>query len=162
MATLTVWKFDDPGTASTVRARVLDLEREHAIEVHDAVVVTWPVGTKKPTTEQLRSDRGLATAGGALWGLLLGAIFFMPWFGLAFGATMGAAGGALHDFGIDDHFIATVRDRVTPGTSALFLLSSDADRGRVADALADIHAELIATNLTGTDEAALADIFRED
>ena len=44
-----------------------------------------------------------------------------------------SAVGSLVDVGISDAFIATVRDKVTPGTSALFLLSSDAVHDRVSD-----------------------------
>ena len=42
------------------------------------------------------------------------------------GAAMGALTGSMADVGIDDKFINGVKERVTPGTSALFLLSSDA------------------------------------
>lgn len=162
MATLTVWKFDDPDTATDVRARVLALQDDGAIEVHDAVVVSWPADARKPHTDQLDSGSGWATAGGAFWGLLIGAIFFVPLFGLAFGAGMGALSGSLRDFGIDDGFVETVRDRVTPGTSALFLLTSEADLDRVHGLLADVTAELIATNLSETEDHMLADLFRDD
>lgn len=162
MATLTVWKFDHPDTAADVRARVLGLHDDGAIEVHDAVVVSWPVGERKPRTDQLDSSSKWATAGGAFWGLLIGAIFFVPLFGLAFGAGMGALSGSLRDFGIDDGFVEAIRERVTPGTSALFLLSSDADRDRVRAALGDIDAELIGTNLTAEHDHLLADIFGTD
>lgn len=162
MATLTVWKFDHPDTAATVRVRVLDLERDGGIDVHDAVVVSWPDGASKPRTDQLDSGSKWATAGGAFWGLLIGAIFFLPLFGLAFGAGMGALSGSLRDFGIDDGFIETVRDRVTPGTSALFLLTSDADLDRVHGLLAGVTAELVATNLSEAEDHLLADLFRDD
>ena len=162
MATLTVWRFDKPDTAADVRARVLDLRADGAIDVHDAVVVSWPAGARKPRTDQLGSGSGWATAGGAFWGLLIGAIFFVPLFGLAFGAGMGALSGSLRDFGIDDGFIDEVRGRVTPGTSALFLLSSDADRDLVRAAFSDVHAELIATSLTAEQDHLLAEVFGGD
>ena len=72
--------------------------------------------------------------GAGFWGLLFGLVFFVPLLGAAIGATTGALAGALADVGIDDHFINRVRDQVTPGTSALFLLTSDAVVGRVTDA----------------------------
>ena len=162
MATLTVWKFDDPRTAANVRARVLDLHDDGVIDVHDAVVVSWPEDAPKPRTDQLDSGSKWATAGGAFWGLLIGAIFFVPLFGLAFGAGMGALSGSLRDFGIDDGFVETIRERVTPGTSALFLLSSNADRDRVHAAVGDVGAELIATNLSAEHDHLLADLFGSD
>ena len=161
MATLTVWKFDDPDTAASVRERLLTLQSRQSITVHDAVVVSWPDGNKQPRTHQLTSTTGAATAGGAFWGLLLGAIFFVPLFGMAFGAAMGAVNGSLGDFGIADDFVDDVRERVTPGTSALFLLSSDAIRDQIRAELGDVAGELIATSLGVDDESALRELFQD-
>jgi uncharacterized membrane protein len=43
-------------------------------------------------------------------------IFFVPFYG----AAMGALGGAMRDYGIDDDFIKKTRDQVTECISALF------------------------------------------
>ena len=94
--------------------------------------------------------------GGAFWGLLFGLIFFVPLLGAAIGAATGALAGSLADVGIDDGFINRVRDQVTPGTSALFVLTSDAVMDKVHDAFAEHEpAELIFTNLSNEQEAAL-------
>ncbi len=162
MATLTVWKYSDPETAGKARERVEGMQSQELITVHDAVVVTWPAGAKKPKTKQMVSTAGVGAAGGAFWGMLFGLIFLVPWFGLAFGAASGAIAGALSDFGIDDDFIKSVRDRVTPGTSALFLLSSGEVADRIASEMTDMPGELIATNLSVNDEAALKAIFATD
>lgn len=161
MATLSAWKFDDPQAAEQVRDRVEAMQKQQLIQVHDAVVVSWPADAKKPKTKQLFSPTGAWAAGGAFWGMLFGLIFFVPFFGAAIGAATGALAGSMSDFGIDDDFIASVREKVTPGTSALFLLSSDAVRDRVKDELSGVHAELIATNLSVADEQALRDMFSE-
>lgn len=161
-ASLTVWKFHDADGAERVREKVMALQKQELITVHDAAIVTWPADKKKPKTKQLFSTTGAGAAGGAFWGLLFGLIFFVPFFGLAFGAAMGALGGSMRDFGIDDDFIASVRDKVTQGTSALFLLSSDAVVDRVKEALAGEDMELLTTNLSAEDEAALAELFGED
>ena len=71
--------------------------------------------------------------GGMFWGLLLGVIFLTPLFGMAIGAAFGAMGGAFRDYGIDDDFIKRVRSAVTEGTSALFLMTSDAVIDRVSE-----------------------------
>ena len=67
--------------------------------------------------------------------------------------------GAFADVGIDDDFVEQVRDRVTEGTSALFLLSSDAVRDRVKEAVEDIDFELITTNLPKEEEDKLREAF---
>jgi uncharacterized membrane protein len=52
-----------------------------------------------------------------------------------------------------------LRDRVTEGTSALFLLSSGAVVDRVKEAVEDIDFELITTNLPKEKEDKLREAF---
>jgi len=160
--TLTVWKFDNPEGADRAEETLKTLARENLINLHDAATVSWEPGAKKPKTRQLMSTKGAGALGGTFWGLLFGLIFFIPLIGAALGAATGALTGALSDVGIDDGFINRVRDQVTPGTSALFLLSSDAVMDKVKDAFAGNEpADLIFTNMSGDQEAALRDVFHE-
>jgi uncharacterized membrane protein len=79
---------------------------------------------------------------------------------MAVGAGIGALAGSMSDVGIDDDFIEGVRDHVTPGTSALFVLSSEAVLDKIHDAfVADGSPELIQTNLDDEQEAKLRDVF---
>ena len=50
---------------------------------------------------------------------------------------------------------------MTPGTSALFVMSSDAVIDKVKEAFAGSKPELIFTNLTDEQEAAIRDAFAE-
>ncbi len=93
--------------------------------------MTWPPDRKKPQAEQLRGLTGMGALGGAFWGLLFGLLFFIPLLGMAIGAGMGALMGSMSDVGIDDDFIRKVRDEVTPGTSALFVMSGNVVADRV-------------------------------
>jgi uncharacterized membrane protein len=161
MATLTVWKFDSPFGADEAETTLVSLAEQQLITIHDAVVVSWKWGGK-PKTRELDSLKGKGALGGAFWGLLFGLLFFVPFLGAAIGAGIGAIGGAMADVGIDDDFIKSVREKVTPGTSALFLLSSDAVQDKVRDAFAAHHPELIETNLSAEDEAKLREVFAED
>jgi uncharacterized membrane protein len=162
MATLTVWKFPDSAGAENAIRTLEQLQREELIKVQDAAVVSWPAGKKKPRTHQLHSLTGAGALGGGFWGLLFGLIFFMPLLGLAIGATMGTLGGAMSDVGIDDAFIKRVREQVTPGSSALFAMTSDAVMDRVHEAFAGQDAELVETNLSKDDEDRLRHVFSED
>lgn len=161
MATLTAWKFDDVDGAAKVRDQLIAMQKQELIKIHDAVVVSWPADKKKPQTKQAFSTTASGAAGGAFWGMLFGLIFLVPFFGAAFGAAMGAFAGSLADFGINDDFIAAVRQKVTPGTSALFLLTSDAVRDKVKEELGALDAELVSTNLSVDDEEKLRDLFSE-
>lgn len=164
MATLTVWKFDTPDGAQQAEDALVGLQSQELIQVLDAATVSWPEGKKKPKTRQANDMLGPGLLGGMFWGLLFGIIFFIPLIGLAVGAASGALIGGLTDVGIDDDFIKEVRSKVTPGTSALFVLTSGAVLDRVHDSLKEqgIHGELVQTNLSAEDEAKLRQAFEED
>jgi uncharacterized membrane protein len=162
LATFTVLKFHSSGGARAVLSTLEDLQRQQLITVQDAAIVQWPADKRKPRTEQLHSMTGAGALSGAFWGMLFGLLFLVPLLGMAVGAAMGALSGSLVDVGIDDDFIKEVREQITPGTSALFLLTSSAVEDRVAEALRGTEMELIATNLSTEDEQKLRDAFELD
>jgi uncharacterized membrane protein len=162
MAALTVWKFGTPTGADTALSKLSALQAQQLIQVQDAAVVSWEPGKKKPKTRELHDTAGVGALGGGFWGLLFGLIFFIPLIGLAIGAAAGALMGSLTDVGISDTFIKTVRDEITPGTSALFLLSSDAVIDRVKGEFEGDDAQLISTNLSSEQEAKLREAFAHE
>src|SRR5215218_8977446 len=159
MATLSVLKFNDPGGADRVLIALEGLQERQMITLEDAAVVRWPAGDKKPKTHQLHSTAGSGAGWGAFWGFLFGLIFFVPFLG----AAMGGLTGSLADVGIDDDFIRQVRDKVTPGTSALFALTSGATApDRVIDELKQYDFEIISTNLPEEQEQKLREAFAQE
>lgn len=161
MATLTVLKFNTPGGAEQTATLMQELQKQGLVTVRDAATVSFPPGAKKPKTRQLHSMAGIGALDGAFWGMLFGLIFFIPLLGLAFGAAVGALSGSFVDVGIDDNFIKEVRTKVTPDTSALFLLTENVVMDRVAEELKKhgIQFELIASNLSREQEDKLRDRF---
>ena len=159
-AALTVWRFD---------------ERERAPTRPAARWASWSAGApsgsstppssrgrwarRRPRASQVLSTTASGALGGSFWGLLFGIIFFAPLLGLAVGAAAGALGGSLRDAGIGDAFIQQVRDEVTPGTSALFVMTSDVVVDQVRDAFLAHHPTLLHTNLTPEQDAALREYF---
>jgi uncharacterized membrane protein len=161
MATLTVWKFDDPAGAEQAEQTLVSLSTQNLITIDDAATVSWPPDKKRPRTRQVESLAGVGALSGSFWGLLFGLLFFVPLLGMAVGAAAGALGGSLTDVGIDDDFIDSVKAKVTPGTSALFVLSSDAVLDRVHDAFAGQSPELIQSSLSGEQEGRLREVFAD-
>ena len=159
MGTLSVWKFDTPEGADHAEGILNGLSKEGLITVQDAAVVSWPADKKSPKTRQMHGLAGAGALGGAFWGMLFGLIFFVPFLGMAVGAAAGAMGGALSDVGIDDDFIASLRTKVQPGTSALFLMSSDAVMDKVTEAFKDSRPELLYSNLNTEQEDKLREVF---
>jgi uncharacterized membrane protein len=159
VATLSVLKFPTADGAEHMESILLDLHQQHLIEVQDAAIVTWPQGKKQPKTQQLHSMVGAGALQGAFWGMLFGLIFFIPFFGLAVGAAMGALMGKFNDYGIDDNFIRQTRAKVTEGTSALFLLTSNAVVDKIVEAFKGQTFEILSTNLPRDKEDALRAAF---
>jgi uncharacterized membrane protein len=161
MATLTAWKYDTAGGAENGLALLERMQKEELLTVVDGAYVYWPEGKKKPKTQQLHNLKSAGALGGSFWGLLFGLIFFVPLLGMAVGAAMGALSGSMADVGIDDDFIRKVRDQVTPGTSALFVMSANVVVDKVIDEFKETGAALISTNLSHEQEAKLREAFAE-
>jgi uncharacterized membrane protein len=159
MATLTAWKFNTAQGADDALLRLQKLDSQMLISLHDAAVVTWEVGNKKPKTREMNDTKAAGALGGAFWGMLFGLIFFVPFLGAAIGAASGALMGSMRDVGISNGFIDEVRQKVTPGTSALFVLSSGAVYDKVVEEFKDTQAELISTNLSDDQETKLREAF---
>jgi uncharacterized membrane protein len=163
MATLSVLKSNDPYGADRVLLALQGLQEQQMITLEDAAVVSWPPGNKKPSTRQLTSMAGTGALGGAFWGFLFGLIFFVPFLGAAIGAGMGALTGSMADVGIDDDFVRQVRETVTPGTSALFALTSGATApDKIVDELRQYDFEIISTNLPEEQERQLREAFAQE
>ena len=159
MATLTVWKFSSPGGAGEASTRLQELVGQEVVVIHDAATVSWEQAANTPETRQLPGTAA-GTLGSSFWGLLFGLIFLVPLLGAAIGDATGAVGGSLTDVGIDDTFINKVRDQITPGTSALFVLSPDAALP-VLDAELTVHRPVarLLTSLSVEQEEALRWVF---
>lgn len=138
------------------------LQKEGLIRLEDAALVEWDPEKKKPKTRQLHSLKGAGALTGSFWGLLFGLIFFVPILGLAVGAAMGALAGSMTKYGVDEDLVKEVRSKVTPGTSALFLLTSEAVLDKVVDELKEKQFEIIRTNLSKEQEAQLREAFSDE
>jgi uncharacterized membrane protein len=160
MSTLTAWRFGDPSGAFAAEERLRELQRDGLVLIEDAAIISWPHDAAKPVSHNLTHlSVGEGALGGAFWGFLFGLLFLAPLIGAAVGEAIGALVGSLSDAGIDKEFIAGVRYSITPGTSALFLVTSSAVRDRLAEELAGLHPLLIATNLTPEQEETLRTAF---
>lgn len=66
---------------------------------------------------------------------------------------------SLADYSIADNFIKDIKNKVTAGTSTLFLLTGDVTLDRVEAAFKDPSIELIQSNLSSEQEAVLREPF---
>jgi uncharacterized membrane protein len=159
MAMFTVWKFDDPEGAGKAAAIVKDAASEGLVTLVDHAVVEWPEGAKHPTTHGVHDDAAKAGGWGALWGLLIGALFFIPVVGAVAGAAIGGLSRALSDVGIKKEDLERIQAEVVPGTSGLFLITEQGDPDRFRERLHGLRATLVSSNLSDAETRDLKEMF---
>jgi uncharacterized membrane protein len=155
MSKLIAVAYPDVSTAQTVLGKLADMQKREIIKLDDAVVVERR-DDGKVKLHQANSLVGVSAAGGALWGGLIGLLFFAPLLGMAVGAAAGAAGGAMTDIGVDDNFMKDLGRDLTPGTAALVVLVRSMTEDKVLEELhGQYEGRLISTNLSSEEEARL-------
>jgi uncharacterized membrane protein len=152
--TVSIWTFDSPDGAEAALRALERLQVRRLVAVDDVAVVVWRAGARRPDAYQAGTEAG-AVLSGAFWGLLFGLLFLLP----LTGPTPGQA--VLANVGLPDELLAAVRERVTAGTSALFLLTDD---GTVLDRLrtAFVHTDPLVHTLDREQEAVLRLAFSAD
>jgi uncharacterized membrane protein len=159
MTAFTVWKFDSPEGAEHAVSVLKGCERDGLVKIFDHAVVSWPEGASQPTTKQAHEETWRGTGWGAFWGVLLGALFFVPVIGGVAGAAIGAISKMTQDAGITKDQLHKIRTGVTPGTSALFVVTEQGNLDRVGERFHGMHEKLVATNLTDAERQVLLETF---
>lgn len=127
MTALTVWRYDTPFGAEAGAVRLKSLEDRNIITVHDAITVAWMPRAREPVIGHLHHAAASTAAKGSVLGGLVGMVVLAPLAGAVVGAGIAAAVNRLHRSGIDKHLVDELGSRLTPGSSALVVLSSDGD-----------------------------------
>src|ERR1700759_4427843 len=110
MSDLVAISYDSVAKASEVAGNVVQAQKQHLIELEDLVVVERQQDGKVKLHQP--SAAGAGAAGGALWGGLIGLIFFVPLLGMAVGAASGAAARALRRHRGGDNFMQGLRGKL--------------------------------------------------
>lgn len=127
MTALTVWRYDTPFGAEAGALRLKSLEDRRILTVHDAITVMWMPRASEPVITHLRHSTAASAAKGSVLGGLVGMVVLAPLAGAAIGAGVASAVTRLRKSGIDQHLVEELGAQLTPGSSALLVLSSDAD-----------------------------------
>jgi uncharacterized membrane protein len=128
VSTVSIWRFDTSDGAEAALRALERLQVRRAVVIDDAAVLVWGDGERRPHGYQVGSADGFSALSGASWGLLFGLLFLLPLAGVADDAV-------LVRFGLSDRFLAHARDRITVGTSALFLFTDRAAVDRLRGTL---------------------------
>jgi uncharacterized membrane protein len=154
MSNLVVIAYPDQGAADQVRRTLVEMQKEHIIELDDMVVVTHSEGGKVKL-HQSTSLAGAGAAGGALWGGLIGLLFLAPLVGMAVGAAAGGASGAMTDLGVDDKFMKDLGENLTEGAAALIVLVRKSTPDKVIPRISEYGGHVIQTSLSQEAEDGL-------
>ena len=132
MSALVVLAFDTEDGAASKTSDIDRMQKMQILSLEDAAIVVRS-SDGKAKDKQSTNLLGIGAWVGAFWGMLIGLLFLAPWLGMAVGAISGALMGRFKDIGIDDNFIKSVGETITPGTSALFLMIRDHTPDRVLE-----------------------------
>lgn len=150
---LIVVAFDHFDDARNALSSLRDLESDGRIRFEDtALVERDPDGTTHVKNE-VSGTTETATVVGAVVGAIVGFVF--PVAGLVIGAAAGAALGASMKTGVEGSFVDEVKETLTPGRSALFLVLEESQSDATLAALRQFSGEVVQTTLSTEAEEAL-------
>src|ERR1700710_2077658 len=104
MSNLVAVAYPDEATAREVGQTLMELQKEHSIELEDLAIAVRQDDGKIKLRQTFKPVASGAT-GGALWGGLIGLIFFMPLLGAAIGGGAGGAAGGATDARVGHKFL---------------------------------------------------------
>lgn len=160
-SSLIVLAFDNAEEAEKVHQALVQGKKEGVLQINDAAVVVKDAEGKVHVKNQVSRGTWTATGVGGLLGLLVGTIFF-PLGGLVMGLAGGALVGRMMDLGVDGKFVKDVEEELKPGTSALFILTSNANPTAELAILRQFQGKVLQTNLSTEAEESLKRALGDD
>jgi uncharacterized membrane protein len=152
---LIVIGYDNQATATQAYDKVLELNKNFVVTLSGLAVVTVDADGKSHV-DTPQKIVGVSAASGALWGMLIGLLFFVPGVGLLLGGAMGALFGKLNQSGINDQFRSRVQELLKPGSSAVVIMASKITGDKFSEAMAPVGGTVLQTSLSEQDEKELA------
>ena len=155
MSDLIVIGYESPQTARQAYEQVQRLQQDFIVELRGLAIVDVDADGKTHVDTPQRLI-GASAAAGALFGLLLGLLFFVPGLGLL-GGAIGALMGTFSKAGVDAEFRNRVAHLVEPGHSAVVIMAQKITEDRFAGAMQPFGGTVLKTSLSESDEKELAE-----
>lgn len=154
MAELVVIGYPDQSTAEQALAKLNELQQSLIVQLGGASVVVRDADGKLHAATPTHATGAGATSG-ALWGTLIGLLFFVPVAGLLIGGLFGALFGKMADTGINDEWRKQVQDVIKPGMAALAFMLVKATPDKTLEALAPFGGTVLKTSLSNDVEVEI-------
>lgn len=164
MADLIVIAFDSESDAEGAYTEIQRLQGDLVVQLAGLALVKVDEDGKTHVDYPGPAGKiGAGAAGGALFGTLIGILFFVPFAGLIFGGLMGALFAGLDKTGLDAQFRDRVRSTVSAGKSAVVIYATKLTADKFAAALSPYNGTVVQTSLSEEDEKELVhDLSRQD
>jgi uncharacterized membrane protein len=156
MADLIIISYTDEAKAEAAYAEVQQLQQDLVVQLSGLALVHTADGRVRVESPGSSTTVGSATAGGALFGTIVGLLFFVPFIGFVVGGALGALVSALERTGMNRAFRERVRGVVSEGRSAVVVYATKITADKFAEAIGPFGGEIVQTSLSDEDEALLA------
>jgi uncharacterized membrane protein len=130
----TAWRFSGTEGADAAVLRLKQLDTQDLIDVQDVAIIRWPQYAAAPQAQEHVTDEG---------------------------SKASSLAKKIRKAGIDSAMVESVKGDMTPGTSALVLLSADAAMDTVANAFEGQAMELMRSDLSVQQEDQLRAAFSD-
>ena len=155
MSDLIVIGYEDSRTARQAYEQVQRLQKDFVVELRGLAIVDVDADGKTHVDTPQRII-GVSAVSGALFGLLLGLLFFVPGMVLL-GGAVGALMGKFNQSGIDAQFRERVAHLVEPGHSAVVIMAAKVTEDKFAATMQPFGGTILKTSLSESDEKELAE-----
>src|SRR3954454_23467905 len=133
MTELIVITFDNEADAEAAYAKALNLQKDLVVELAGLALVKVDPSGKTHVETPHSGDLKAGVGRGALFGALIGLLFFVPFLGLAVGGALGALFAHLDKSPVNAEFRERVQAAVTAGKSAVVVYASKINEDQFAE-----------------------------
>lgn len=155
MSDLIVIGYQNPQTARQAYEQVQRLQQDFVVDLRGLAIVNVDADGKTHV-DTPRRVIGTTAAAGALFGLLIGLLFFVPGM-VVLGGAIGALMGKFSQSGVDAEFRNRVEHLLEPGHSAVVIMASKVTEDKFANAMQPFGGSILKTSLSTEDEKELAE-----
>ena len=157
MSDLIVIGYEDHQTARRAYDEVQRLQQDFIVDLRGLAIVDVDHDGKTHVDTPKRII-GTSAVSGALFGMLLGLLFFVPGMALL-GGAVGALMGVLSKSGIDAQFRDRVEHLIEPGHSAVVIMAAKITEDKFGPAMQQFGGTVLKTSLSNEAEQRLRTVL---